>query len=391
MKIGLVLPDVPQYSETFFNIKIKGLLQSGFDVIVFSGTKTKQKFFFDHANGYPIYTGKPLMQTFLFGIVLATTFIFNMRRSLKLFTLERNEGRSIVSTLKIIYMNAHILHNKLDWLHFGYATMTLNRENVAKSIGAKMGVSFRGYDINIYPLKHPGCYNLMWKNVNKIHSISNYLYEKALSLGLSSEKPFDKISPAIDLQMFEMKEEPGKIDAPLRILTIGRLNWIKDYETAISAMKILKDNGVDFTFKIIGTGKDMERLKFAVHQLDLKEKIFFLGQISHKEIAEKMKESNVYIQTSLEEGFCVSVLEAQASGLLCLVSDARGLKENIINEITGWVVAKRSPKKLAEKIMEIKNLSPDKRKEVALAARKRVKDNFNIEMQRTKFNNFFSN
>ena len=35
MKIGLVLPSVPNYSETFFRNKIKGLIDSGFEVILF--------------------------------------------------------------------------------------------------------------------------------------------------------------------------------------------------------------------------------------------------------------------------------------------------------------------------------------------------------------------
>ena len=40
-KIGLVLPNVPAYSETFFNSKIKGLQENGFDVILFSNGKNK--------------------------------------------------------------------------------------------------------------------------------------------------------------------------------------------------------------------------------------------------------------------------------------------------------------------------------------------------------------
>ena len=43
-KIGLVLPNVPAYSETFFTSKIKGLQKNGFEVILFVGGKPSNSF-----------------------------------------------------------------------------------------------------------------------------------------------------------------------------------------------------------------------------------------------------------------------------------------------------------------------------------------------------------
>lgn len=390
MRIGLVLPEPPQYSETFFNHKIKGLQESGFDVIVFSGKRTKNKFFFKHISAYTVYNGKPFRQLILFSRVLVLTFIKYPTRAYKLFSLEKKDGSSFIEALKTIYVNAHILPYNLDWLHFGFATMSFKRENVAKVIGAKMGVSFRGYDINIYPLKNPNCYGKLWKNVDKIHSISDYLYKKALMVGFPSEIPFEKITPAIDISLFKVKDGLGKVKAPMTILSVGRLNWIKNYETAISAIKVLSDKGIDLIYNIIGTGKELERLKFAVYQSGLEDKIFFLGQIEYEEIIEKMRESDIYLQTSFQEGFCVSVLEAQATGLLCVVSDADGLKENVVDGVTGWIIPKRKPEAFAQKIIEVINLPIEKRKEIAMNARRRAESDFKIEDQKIKFKKFFT-
>jgi len=103
-----------------------------------------------------------------------------------------------------------------------------------------------------------------------------------------------------------------------------------------------------------------------------------------------MRESDIYIQTSLQEGFCVSVLEAQASGLLCVVSDADGLKENVIDGITGWVVKRREPGEFASKIEYVINLPEEMRKEISINARKRVEENFTIENQNLLFKEFFN-
>ncbi len=390
MRIGLVLPETPQYSETFFYHKINGLQKSGNEIIVFCSKKGKQKSEFETINSYPVFKNNFLKQFFCFTGVLIYTFLKSSSNTLSLYKLERKSGKSVSESMKSIYINAHILPYKLDWLHFGFATMTLKRENVAKAIGAKMGVSLRGYDINIFPLKDSECYKKVWDKVDKVHTISDYLYEKALSLGLPSGVRHEKITPAIDISSFKVKDEIGNINQKLRILTVGRLNWIKDYETSISALKILNENGIDFVYNIIGDGPERERLVFAVYQSGLQDKVNFSGKLGHDVIREIMRESDMYIQSSMQEGFCVSVLEAQASGLLCIVSDADGLRENVISGITGWTVKRRNPEALAEKVMEVINLPNEIRKEIAMNARERVEREFTMEQQENKFRKFFT-
>ena len=81
--------------------------------------------------------------------------------------------------------NQHIISEPLDWLHFGFGTLALHRENVAAAMGAKMAVSFRGFDIGIYPLKYPGCYLKLWNKVDKIHVISNDIRELVYKHGFN--------------------------------------------------------------------------------------------------------------------------------------------------------------------------------------------------------------
>lgn len=389
MRIGLVLPEAPQYSETFFNHKIRGLKKSGFDVIIFSNKKEKKKFEYEIKNSYPVYEKNYIKQIFILTGVLMITFLKAPKNFMNLFRLERKEGRSITESFKSIYINSHILTEKIDRLHFGFATMALKRENTAEAMGVQMSVSFRGYDINVYPLKNPGCYDLLWRKTDKIHSISDYLYRKAVSTGLSEEIYYKKITPAIDVSQFSVKENQGYIGNKLKILSIGRLNWIKDFETAISAMEILKESGIDFTYSIVGAGAELERLSFAVYQSGLQDRIFFHGKKEHNEINKMMRDSDIYLQTSMQEGFCVSVLEAQASGLLCIVSDADGLKENVKDGVTGWIVKRRDPSAFASKIEYVTGLTDEKRKEISLNARKRVEESFTIEKQNLLFKEFF--
>ena len=118
---------------------------------------------------------------------------------MKLFYLDKKDGKSLKKRLKFAILNQFFLKEKLDWLHFGFTTMALQSENIAKSIGAKMAVSCRGYDMDVYPQKYPSCYNLVWKNVDKIHVISKYMLHKAQENGYKTNKPYSIIYPAICL------------------------------------------------------------------------------------------------------------------------------------------------------------------------------------------------
>ena len=105
----------------------------------------------------------------------------------------------------------------------------------------------------------------------------------------------------------------------------------------------------------------------------------------------RLQKSNLYLQYSLQEGFCNAVLEAQAMGLLCVVSDADGLQENIVHEITGFVVPKRNSELLAKKIIETTQLSIEKRNQFIKNAIARVKRDFNVANQIEEFVDFYKN
>ena len=103
-----------------------------------------------------------------------------------------------------------------------------------------------------------------------------------------------------------------------------------------------------------------------------------------------METCDIYLQYSISEGFCNAVLEAQAMQLLCIVSDAEGLSENVLNEKSGWVVPKKNPDLLVKKIIEVVALSESKKKEICTFARERILKDFTIESQSKQFVEFYS-
>lgn len=386
-KIGIVLPSVPGYSETFFKNKIAELQKNGFEVILLiaSPKKTRQDLVSKIYNA-PKLNGSKVAILSASIYILLRAFLFNFKISVQFLTLEKEDGTAFTDRIKLLISSHFILQQKIDWLHFGFGTMALGRENVAKAIGAKMAVSFRGFDHYVFPLKNPNCYDKLFSKSVKYHVLSNGMKQSLLKTGIASDN-VKVITPAIDSQLFMPNSTLRSTS--MHFLTVARLHWIKGLEYTLQALALLKSRGVDFQYTIIGDGVERERLIFAAYQLGLQNNVTFTGKLAPKEVKHYFDKSSIYLQYSIQEGFCNSVLEAQAMGLLCIVSDAEGLCENVLNQQTGWIVPKRNPALLAHKIMEVLQMTHFQKQEIATNAIERVQNQFGLEKQIQKFLDFY--
>jgi glycosyltransferase involved in cell wall biosynthesis len=391
MRIGLVLPAVPAYSETFFQNKIKFLNATpGYEVIVFADRFNKG----GSVNLCRVVYALQFSPHSMLALLQRTTWfvITAIRFPVKVFSLwQRNRlaGFTAKKNLASILTSAHIFAAPVDWLHFGFGTMAIGRENVAKVMGAKMAISFRGFDHYIYPLKHSGCYALLFSIVDHFHVLSNGMKVSLMGQQIESDR-ISVIPPAIDIQEFvSVKRDTCDVRKRVQFVTVARLHWIKGLEYTLEAMALLKNRGVDFHYTVIGEGEERERLIFAVHQLGLQQLVTFTGKLAPDEVVKALDEADIYLQYSIQEGFCNAVLEAQAMGLLCVVSDAEGLAENVIHGQTGWVVPKRRPVLLAQQIEEILSINIQSLSEIKNNAMKRVSEQFNLIKQKEEFISFY--
>ena len=388
MKIGLVLIKTPSFSEEFILSKIRILQQGGHKVILFANRNNN----FNECEvvEMPKVSNYLFLQIMKMAIAFFTIIIQCPITVINFLRFEKLDGKSFRERWENLYLGSRILRRNLDWLHFCFTTATLRKENIAKSINAKMGVSLRGYDINIYPLKNQNCYSILWKKIDKVHSISHYLLEKAKKYGLDSSIKQEVIFPAINTNRFKNKNQRvlSNYNKTIEILTVARLHWIKGLEYTIEAMGKL--DSVNFNYTIIGSGIEYERLMLVINQFNLKDKVKLVGYVPHKDIVPFYDKADLYVQYSIEEGFCNAVLEAQSMGVLTVVSNALGLRENVVDGKTGWIVPKREPTLLARKIESIISMENKKINLIRINAIDRVKNEFDLNKQKKHLNSFFN-
>ncbi|MFD2823335.1 glycosyltransferase family 4 protein [Lacinutrix iliipiscaria] len=387
--IGIVLYSVPRYSETFFRNKIKGLQENGFEVILFVDYFNKDDINFPCKIVAASVFNEGKLKTIINSLFALLKAVFvNPKRSLKLFQLDKKDGVALKKRVKNLILNQFFLNENIDWLHFGFGMLAIDRENVAQVMNAKMAVSFRGFDLYLSPLRHKDCYKSLFTKKVKYHVLSQEMKQTLIDYEISKDT-IKVITPAIDVTFFQTQNKNREDSAVIQLVSVARLHWKKGLEYSLEALKCLKLAGVKFQYTIIGEGAQLERLVFAAHQLEIEENVTFTGALSHDDVKSQLEQADIYLQYSIQEGFCNAVIEAQAMGLLTVVSDAEGLSENVLNNETGWVVPKRSPELLAHKIIEVINLSPEEKNKIRVRAIARVKEEFNLKKQKQAFVDFY--
>jgi len=217
MKIGMVLAGMPTYSETFLLNKVRVLERTGHEVHLFvASSPLKGRPFRRLHTGYDV--GLRGVERQLARVQALIRLLRHAHRSVKLFQLNRQDGMDTRRNLISLLNAAHIIGHRLDWIHFAFATTALSLENIGRATGARMAVSIRGFDISLFPLKNPGCYELLWKRIDRLHYISQALYRRALADGLPAALPAYLIEPAADAGLRErLPTNPARQDGGCQI------------------------------------------------------------------------------------------------------------------------------------------------------------------------------
>lgn len=133
------------------------------------------------------------------------------------------------------------------------------------------------------------------------------------------------------------------------LLSVGELSKRKNHQVIIDALYILNNSNVHYC--IVGEGGLEKELRAKVEYLQIQNQVHFLG--FRNDIPELCKISDIFVFPSLQEGLPVSLMEAMATGLPCVISDIRGNKDLIENYKGGILCEKENHIAFCQSINEI--------------------------------------
>lgn len=155
----------------------------------------------------------------------------------------------------------------------------------------------------------------------------------------------------------EFKNENRKInDEAKKIISIGRLTPAKDYKNLFNAIKILekklkKDKSKIPEFLIVGDGELEKDLKELSKNLNIDDNVNFLGL--RDDIPELLSESDIYVMSSEWEGLSIALIEAAASGIPIIATNAGSNSEIINDGENGMIVSVKNSEVLADRLYKL--------------------------------------
>jgi len=180
------------------------------------------------------------------------------------------------------------------------------------------------------------------------------------------------------------KDRPERADGFL-IVCPANLLPVKGHTYLIEALAFLKERGVNVSLWIAGQGVLCAWLEKQVEELNLTDRVRFLGQISHTELLRYYEEGRVDavvlpsidLGNGLHEGIPVSLMEAMGYGIPVISTTTGGIPELLYGG-AGLLVPPQNPLALASAIERLVQ-EPELRDRLAKAGRRRVEEEFAIE------------
>lgn len=117
------------------------------------------------------------------------------------------------------------------------------------------------------------------------------------------------------------------------IIQVGSLVDVKNHMFSLKVMQKLVNEGHNVILLIVGSGINKLKIENEIHRLKLEENVCLLG--NRDDIPQLLAVSDVFFMPSHYEGVSLAMIEAQAAGLQCVVSNTACAKEvRITNQIT---------------------------------------------------------
>jgi glycosyltransferase involved in cell wall biosynthesis len=214
-----------------------------------------------------------------------------------------------------------------------------------------------------------------FRNAIVVQVISNFLAEWPRRHGFegpvevvyngANAKDFTEVFTKEELVAF--KQKVGKKDGDVYIVTTSRLVHKNATDDVIRAMPMLPAN---VYFIVVGGGEDEAMLKQLAKDLNVSERVKFVGQVSREETPKYRRIADIFARPSRSEGMGNSFVSAMAARLPIVTTQEGGIadflfdaKRNPDKPTTGWAVDKDSPEQIALAVKDIL-ADPDKVKRV---------------------------
>ncbi len=212
--------------------------------------------------------------------------------------------------------------------------------------------------------------DLMWRYILWFYNQMNTIYSPSASTaaeladrGLNPEK-ISTFPRGVDLYRFNPGKRNGFLEshyeAPegIKLLYVGRVSKEKNLQMLVRAFTTINESRSDVQLVVVGDGPYLEEMQQALAD----KPCIFTGYLEGEDLAAVYACSDLFLFPSTTDTFGNVVLEAQASGLPVIVTDAGGPQENLLPGRTGLVVKADDEAEFVQAALSLINDSVNRRR-----------------------------
>lgn len=194
---------------------------------------------------------------------------------------------------------------------------------------------------------------------DKIITLTEVEKEEHLNLRIAPPEKFVTIFSGVEMEPFlkinvdrNMKRKEFNLSEDVKVVgTVARLVPIKGHKYLLQAIpKIVKEvSGVKFL--LVGDGPLRAELESLADELGIADYVIFCGL--RDDVPEILSILNLFVLPSLNEGMGKAIIEAEAAQLPVIATSVGGIKEIVVDGVTGLLVPPKDSDGLASAIIRL--------------------------------------
>lgn len=183
-------------------------------------------------------------------------------------------------------------------------------------------------------------YGKLYDQLDNIFVVSKeaqkHLIEKFPIVKSKTSVFFNLVLPDLINEMAKEKVEFDNGYKGMKIVTVGRLSNEKGQDLAIKVLSMLRKEGYEVRWYCIGEGENRAYYETLICKYDLKKDFVLLGSTQNP--YPYVHQSDIYVQTSRHEGYCLTLAEAKCLKKPIVTTNFTGAYEQIKDGYNGFVV-----------------------------------------------------
>lgn len=155
-----------------------------------------------------------------------------------------------------------------------------------------------------------------FRHACKIRSLNEAMTQKLIQNNITENIVL--IPNRVNLAIFNVQKNDFALKGPLKIISVGRFVWEKNY---LNLIKCLHANLADFHLTLVGGGKLKHEYERYIRENNLDQKVCLIEWMEQNDLVDLIVSSDLYVQYSLSEGMPRTIVEAMALQMPVISTD----------------------------------------------------------------------